>query len=123
MAFGQVDSVENHVTRERKAITTIDMDKEYGTGNLIGTGTSFDSNIIKKELEEYRQFALDSIKNTDPSWGSKDYDMFIKVDGNTLSWNMQSLESLDLTKLSSIRAHIERIVESNINPLNNISSL
>lgn len=123
MAFGVVDSVENHVTRERKAITTIDMDKEYGTGNLIGTSTSFDFNIIKKELEEYRQFALNYIKNTDPSWGSKDYDMFIKVNGVSLSWNNEALESLDLTKLSSVRAHIERIVESNINPLNNISSL
>ena len=117
MAFGKVDSVTNHVTGERKAITTIDMDKEYG---LQGYGImDININDVMKHIESYRKECVERVSAIDPSWGSKDYYQLI-IAGNPLKWNIQAISESATTFLGTMAAHLERIVESKKNPLNNL---
>lgn len=118
MAFGKVDSVENHITGERKQVTNIDLDKEYGKRKSYEK-VLYDIIDYQKELNIYKTFCLETILTLDPSWGSKDYYNFI-IASDKLSWNKDMLEGLPTSQLGTIRAHLERIIDSNKNPINNI---
>ena len=117
MAFGKVDHVINHISGERKAITNIDMDKEYG---LKGYGeVDIDKEQVHMNLENYREGCIKIINNIDPSWGSRDYSQYIITNNNMLMWNKDAITSMTTTMLATMSAHLERIVEQGINPLNN----
>lgn len=117
MAFGKVDHVNNHITGERKQITTIDIDKEFGKKGL--PKVKFDKDDYNKSLLEYKESCITTILSIDPSWGSRDYSNYIII-GDKLSWNSNMLRELPTSQLGTIRAHLERIKETNINPINNL---
>lgn len=117
MAFGKVDHVINHISGERKAITSIDMDKEYGLKGY--SKLDIDKEQVFIDIENYRKDCIEIINNIDPSWGSRDYSQYIKANNNMLMWNSDAITSMSTSMLSTMSSHLERIVEQGINPLNN----
>lgn len=115
MAFGNVDHVINHTSGERKAITSVDLDKEYG---LKGYTISKPSKDIHTLLKTYKKYCIDTILTMEPFLGSQHYPQSL-LQTVPLSWNKDFLNSSTITFISTMRAHLERIAESNNNPLNN----
>jgi hypothetical protein len=115
MAFGKVDHVINHVSGERKAITNIDLDKEYGKKGYSITKSNED---VNKLLIEYRDYCINTILAMQPFIASQHYPQSL-LQVIPLSWNKDFLNSCTTTFIGSMRAHLERIAESNNNPLNN----
>ena len=118
MAFGQVDSVENHVTRERKAITTIDMDKEYG---IKGYGdiksTIEESEARKKWLSEARLSTIENIlcMPVPPGAIKEPYDIFLILDEKNKKyiWNEQAIRGLQDPMLYNLSLTCHKRVDSN----------
>lgn len=115
MAFGNTDHVINHISGERKAITNIDLDKEYGKKGYIISKSNEDINNM---LKEYRNYCIITILDLEPFLGSQHYPQAL-LQTTPLSWNKDFLNNSTTTFISTMRAHLERIMESNDNPLNN----
>lgn len=121
MGFGN-DAVTT-LTGERKQITVVDMDKEYGKASQNGKFLLTDSDQksyeeVLEEIKQYREWCIELISDTHPSWGARDYaDRITPVNGE-LTWKISFVKDLDTTQLGTMRAHLERLVEQGINPLN-----
>lgn len=121
MGFGN-DAVTT-LKGEKKQITVIDMDKEYGKASQNGKFLLSDSDQksyeeVLNEIKEYREWCIEVISKINPSWGARDYSDKITPNNTELIWKLDFIKELDTTQLGTMRSHLERIVEQGINPLN-----
>lgn len=108
MAFGKVDHVENHITGERKQITSIDVDKEYGMqGHATYKGSQEESEARLQWLEDYRQECINtilSIENIPSTMLKEPFDSYLSLDkvNNRYIWNTSTIKSLSGDMLYNI---------------------
>jgi len=121
MGFGN-DAVTT-LKGERKQLTIVDMDKEYGKASQNGKFLLTDSDQksyeeVLEEIKQYREWCIEVINSIHPSWGSRDYpDRINRVSDTEIVWKTNFIKDLDTTQLSTMRSHLERLVEQGINPI------
>ena len=115
--MGFNNDVAYNIKGEEKRVTVVDLDKEYG---IKGYGKpEIDILSVKEQLEKYRQDCYERIYSLEPYLGSRDYSQYILA-GNSLEWNKDSIEAQTTTFIGTMAAHLERIKDSGLNPLNNL---
>lgn len=118
MAFGKVDHVINHITNERKAITTIDMDKEYGVGNIFGTGKlekdpsglSY-SKIVEKERLANIDFIL-AFKTVPNHMIVPNNAIYVHLVNERYVWNEEAIKTASAIDILFLKSITQKVVDN-----------